>query len=382
MVAAHGLQAPGDDPENTFYASYPFSFPVLNNSGDIAFSAATHAYRGVWREQNGNLSLVERSGGPAPGDLLGRTITDLTPPILNNLGQTLFGSLVGDPLPYSSAELGAIYLAEPTGAVQRVIGPGDQLETDRGTRTVTGVGGYGINNQGNILIGAGIENVESAILLITNDGIETVAAVNDSLGAEDIFYFNGSALSDNQTVAYEAALIGGDAVPNQTFVIVKKRPNEPPTIIARTETIAVGAAPGEQPLSYGRFGALAINGAGQVAFSAPLEDPLTGEVLAKGIWAQDKQGQLRLVTKGGQQIDVDNGPGIDLRTIIQYPFAPYGPMLAGFNDQGEVLFSVNFTDGSSGLFISRVAAIPETSTVILAVTGAVVCFWRMRRPRS
>ena len=57
-----------------------------------------------------------------------------------------------------------------------------------------------------------------------------------------------------------------------------------------------------------------INDRGQVALLAVVND---GTDDFSGIWVQDMQGQLQLVMIEGQQIDIDPGPGEDLRTITR-----------------------------------------------------------------
>ena len=40
---------------------------------------------------------------------------------------------------------------------------------------------------------------------------------------------------------------------------------------------------------------------------------------------------------------------------------------SGFNDLGQITFSARFTDGSYGVFVSNVVAVPEPSTIVLSV---------------
>ena len=94
-----------------------------------------------------------------------------------------------------------------------------------------------------------------------------------------------------------------------------------------------------------------------------------------GLWAQDPKGQLKLVLRRGDQVDVDNGPGVDLRTVDFIDAGFYGSGADPphtFNDKGQILLSLQFTDGSSGLFVSN-AAVPEPTTIAL-LAAAMACW--------
>ena len=83
-------------------------------------------------------------------------------------------------------------------------------------------------------------------------------------------------------------------------------------------------------------------------------------------------GNLRLIVRQGDTIDVDDGPGIDLRTIRYLSVFSSNTgnddgRGSGFNDLGQLAFKATFTDGATGIFVSdRVAVIPEPSSLLLA----------------
>jgi len=132
------------------------------------------------------------------------------------------------------------------------------------------------------------------------------------------------------------------------------------------------------------------NAAGQVAFQANIIPEGETRTIGVGIWAQDRNGDLRLIARIGGQIDVDDGPGVDLRTIQDLPFQTFDGgssnmtgnedgRMSGFNDRGEVVFRASFTDGSQGVFVSNVVAIPEPSSVMLLMS-LLVCLALLRGP--
>jgi hypothetical protein len=114
-----------------------------------------------------------------------------------------------------------------------------------------------------------------------------------------------------------------------------------------------------------------MNGLGQVAF--------TGVAGGSGIWATDKNGVLQLIVAAGSLIDVDNGLGVDLRTVSSVSMVANESFNGGignedgvasaFNDRGQLAFSATFTDGSRGVFVSDVVAVPEPAAGCLLCLG-------------
>ena len=130
-----------------------------------------------------------------------------------------------------------------------------------------------------------------------------------------------------------------------------------------------------------------VNSRGQVAFFARLREGMGGEEVTIdndiGIWAEDVNGVLRLVARTGDVLEVapeDFRVIEDLGAwsmIPDYASAGIGIGRTGngdgrrsvFNDLGQIVFTATFTDGSSGVFISNVAAIPEPGSAILLLSG-------------
>jgi hypothetical protein len=376
VVAAHGSPAPGFDPPATFYSDYDFSPISLNNSGDIAFSGAVQVARGLWREQGGVLKRVAKSGSPAVDDPHHREFNHFWNPILNDGGQTLFYTDVLVNNPHPANEPGGIYLADAAGGLQRIVGPGDQLSTDRGTISALSANSYYFSATNDVIIEVGASGIGWMHLMKTPAGFRTLAAVGDAVGDEQIFFFRGGVQTANDgTTAYHAAMIEGDAIPNQTFAFIKDLPGEPPVVIARTESLAPDSGDEISALE-----GLRLNDIGQIAFSARLRDSGTDTAIGLGLWLEDLAGDLRLVAKSGQSIDVDPGLGIDLRTISSsaFTFGPLGFGIRELNDRGELLFSATFTDGTTGLFVVSHNGVPEPGTSFLSTMAAFVILRRRR----
>jgi hypothetical protein len=131
-------------------------------------------------------------------------------------------------------------------------------------------------------------------------------------------------------------------------------------------------APGtDLGVTFGNFNTVMpmLNSFGQVAFVAGVTPPATGGGTNVGFWAQDSQGALQLIVIEGGQLDVDDGPGIDLRTVstLRTLTNPWGVSPgensgnedgrpSSFNDLGQIVFAASFTDGSSGIFVSNAVA--------------------------
>ncbi len=115
-----------------------------------------------------------------------------------------------------------------------------------------------------------------------------------------------------------------------------------------------------------------LNNAGQVAFAGHIDG--SG---GTGIWAEDPSGVLTLIARAGDLLDVDDGPGTDLRTIIRLDFFTPSNSHPGngegrasaFNDLGQLAFHARFTDGTNGIFVSDLVAVPEPTSVVLGALG-------------
>jgi hypothetical protein len=103
------------------------------------------------------------------------------------------------------------------------------------------------------------------------------------------------------------------------------------------------------------LGSPTINANGQIAFISELRG--TGVTTANNtaLFAQDADGTLQLIAREGNSIDVNDGPGVDLRTVAQLGFWSDGGgedgQRTGLNDAGQLVFSAFFTDSTAGVFV-------------------------------
>jgi hypothetical protein len=128
------------------------------------------------------------------------------------------------------------------------------------------------------------------------------------------------------------------------------------------------------------LGSLVLNNAGQIAIRGGLYGSGVDSTNNDGIWATDRTGALQLIARRGDPLEV--APG-DFRTISGLNFVGNTGTSDGrpshFNNLGQLAFSAEFTDGSSGIFVSNRVAIPEPATALLFIPATVVILLFRRR---
>ena len=139
------------------------------------------------------------------------------------------------------------------------------------------------------------------------------------------------------------------------------------------------AAPGGGTFSTIDSNHLALNGSGQVAF--------IGTTTVRGLYAGSPGALVRVLAEG-DRIDVDPGPGLDLRQVatngLDFIRLSGGENGWGrsFTDSGLLVYQLTFTDGSSGVFTSQIAPVPEPGACLAAtVCGLGAAGWVGRRIR-
>ena len=126
-----------------------------------------------------------------------------------------------------------------------------------------------------------------------------------------------------------------------------------------------------------------INADGDVAFVASLKGVGIDASNRGGLWIT-VGGMLQNIVRTGDLFDVDSGPGEDLRTISDIRFEAGSNREDGqamtFNNAGQIVFRLQFTDGSEGIFITAPKGIPEPGTISLLLMSLAFAGSRRRRP--
>jgi hypothetical protein len=385
LVAREGGHAPGTPAGASFGDFNPFGRLRMNSAGQVAFRASlipgaggvtSDNDSGVWAERLGSLQLVVRAGDPAPGVPSGGLFTDFNEAEFNDLGQTAFrGHLQIGPGGVTVFDQDGIW-SEGGGALHLVARRGDHAP---GAPAGANFGGFflpALNNHGQtafsgVLTGDGITSSNNFGIWSEGSGaLQLVARKgNPAPGAplgEPFAELGSPVIDDVGQTAFYAAIQrnSGGTSPGDDRGVWSDAGGS-----LHLVAIEGGPAPGTTTTFYNFFNNLAVNSAGQLAFLAELRDGS-----GNGIWATNRAGELRLIVRAGDALDVDNGPGVDLRTVSALFFESNSGGFTGqrssLNVRGQLAFTATFTDGSDGNFVTSLVAVPEPSHCLLACFAA------------
>ncbi|QDS99742.1 DUF7453 family protein [Adhaeretor mobilis] len=399
LVAPSGDAVPGAEVGFDFIPSLH-----LNNSGQAAFMAELFGTSvdqsndfGVFREDAvGELATVAREGDFLPQSSLQfffpATARGLWTVSLNDRGQTAFAGLLtgrgagaGNNLAiFSEGNGNGVEIVARSGSTAPSLPDGEQFSR------------FGIpklNNLGHSaffaeLAGASVtESTDYGLFRTTASG-DTVIVARDGGAAPDmpeavVFDFNytvvrggfgeeGPSFNDVDQTAFIASLTGTDPVSgfaNQG--IFRGESDGELHLVARSGE----EAPGRSDGAYLRdFSQLALNDNGQIAVLASLE--IDDSFGGRSILAQDTAGILHTIASTGDELNLSNDPSqLDLSTVERLSFAGD----AAWNARGQIAFKAEFTDGTSGVFISNLVAVPEPASWTLLGGLLLVVNWRMKR---
>jgi hypothetical protein len=387
LVARRGDPAPGT-PSGVNYLNFSGFVPVLNDAGQIAFNARlTGATNdgGIWSEGPGGLKLVACEVDPAPGAPSGVNFVSLgRPPVMNDAGQTAFFANLAGP-GVSPANSRGLW-SEGSGTLALVARGGDHAPGTPSGVNFRIIGSYSpaLNSAGQTvfissLTGSGVDSTNDRGIWSDRTGsLALVARSGDqapgmSGGANYGSFLSDPILNDAGQIAFVATLIGtGVDSTNDSSLWLDGSGSL--SLVAREGDHAPGTPEGVVFRGPpGLDASLVLNATGQTAFYSILTGSGISASNDFGIWATDRSGELQLIAREGDLLEV--APG-DFRTIglIKRPFYLTGNgdgRASFFNNRGQLAFAAIFTDGSSGIFVSNRVAIPEPSTLLLL--AASVC---------
>jgi len=318
LLAREGDQAPGTA-DGIIYDSLLGSTPRINASGTLAFQGEVRGFdfgvrdendEFIWSGQSANPAVVIRESNVAPGTGVG--FADLRPPAINSGGTLAFRSGL-----YSGNvdDDTALWLTNPLRLIAR---EGD---------TAPGTGG---------------------------------ASFGD-FTTTDMF------LNDLGQVAFEAIIEGPDVLASTDSAIYTGNADQL-TLFAREGDQAPGYVDGVRFREL-RFRSPLLNSAGQVVLYAEVTGTGINNNNNGGIWVAEVGGPTRLLVRDGQMVTV--APG-DVRTIREIRAFGGGGDGDGtttrFNDAGQLVFVVVFSDFSWGLVTVQAQA-EEIALLSLELTG-------------
>ena len=387
LVVRESAPAPGPPAGLVFNTlSTPFT-PLLDGLGKVAFFgdavSTTNRYFGYWQESAGVISTIAIKFQQAPTFPAGVLFTDqVSRPVQNDAGRLAFAtSLNGAP-----ANADQVIWSNVGGSLQTVV-----RENDRAPGTPAGIVFNSvvttpvINNAGQLAFlgevrGSGVDNNN-------NQGIWSTAGGALHLIAREAAAAPGGGVFSELTPPVinrlgETAFTGFTGVWAEEGASLQR--------VATAGQSAPGTAAGVTFVTNS-FDQLVFNGLGQTAFKAMLTGPGVTIDNDIGLWAQDSTGLLRRIAREGDSVEIS--PGV-FRTLLTLAFlggeqSTVGShstgtgnedgRQSGFNDVGDLAFAASFIGGGGGVFVSRIAAVPEPSTMLLAASACAALGCRRRR---
>ncbi|QEG34568.1 DUF7453 family protein [Bythopirellula goksoeyrii] len=377
-VARGGSQVPGANPGVKFFFYFSVPSIVLNSPGQTAFRAELNGEgvistndEGIYSQRGGTLAEVARAGNQAPDAGAGVVFRGFSDPVLNSTGRiAFFGELSGTGV--NGANNSGIYsqvggtLAEVTREGNQAPGaaPGVVFSFPDSTSPVLNSAGQTAFR--GFLTGPGVDSTNnSGIYSGWRGSLEEVARAGNQApsGGQGVVFvgFSAPVINAAGQTAFGSRLTGTGLNSLNDYAIYSDGTGTLAEV-ARAGSQAPGANPG---VVLRFFLSPMLNAAGQTAFENILAGPGVNSTNDFGLYATDRNGQLVEIVREGNVIDVNDDPLVnDLRTISSFSVATNtgneDGRPSGFNDVGQLAFSAQFTDGTSGIFVSnRVAVLPE-----------------------
>jgi hypothetical protein len=316
---------------------------VVTGTGSLSNSTIIASNR------NGSFEAIARHGSPAP-DANGASTTNLyrtisnSAPGFNDLGHVAFNSSLRDSAG-TQTSAGALFTDAGTGTLRMVAKAGDAMPT------IYSRSGTPLSEFNGVTWGSIYSNIllnGSDKMLFAASGLGNTGGTNNTSG---ILMMDG-------TGAFQKIERNGDvAIP--------------------------GGAPNGTDAFFSSTNSTQFNSLGQVAFFSSL----TGVGVSGGagnsasLWVSDPDGSLIKIARASDPFEV--APG-DVRIItgigVMATSGGQDGRAIALNDNGDLAFQLDFSDGSSGVFTTHVP-VPEPSTAGLLAVAAASLAARRRRSR-
>jgi hypothetical protein len=388
--------------------------PLFNQAGDVGvladlnvgtgspavvISGATANSRGLWKTTNGVTTLVARQNDtyaaldPTGAVRLGQ-VQNLSLALNDNGNFAFISTLQGTVTTGTGAGSNSVALmSNRSGSMEVLARVGNVAPTASGTDLYRNLGSsaFGFNNAGRVAFvsslrdAAGVQTSTASLFTDTGSGVmrevarngAPLPAIAGAIGNEFAGVTWGTVaasprMNGNGTLAISSSLTNvGTGGSN---IILTMSPTDQFTRIARTGDVAIvnGAPLGGDAL-FNSFSSLTINNIGQLAFSTLLSGPgIAGGPGGNNsaIFAYDPIQGLCLIARTADSFQV--APG-DFRTIASIGGIAQGGGQDGrnnsLNDNGQLAFQLQFTDGSSGIFVATIPAVGTIAPLAIAALG-------------
>jgi len=365
LLAREGETAPGT---GAVFAGFAFD-TVINAAGEVAFRASLRGpgvdltnIVGVWGpDGSGTLSLLARTGDPAPGTGAvfgpfdnGLSVLTFSEPVIGGAGEVAFrGALVGPGVDTTNNT--GIWGPDASGNLSLLARGGDWAPGKQEGTLFGGVGAPVINAAGELAFGGSLTGPDVAFP--NNRGIwGPDASGNLSLlvrggdpapgtTADVVFRSFGAPLIDAAgEVAFRAFLFGPDVTALNDFGIWGPDASGNLSLLARRGDQAPGTPEGVV------FGgpSFVINGPGDVAIFSDLTGPDVTALNNFGVWGPDASGNLTLLARKGDVIELSPGTSLPLTFVS----------LFGLSDNGQAGLLASFPGAPAAILLSNPNAPP------------------------
>ena len=361
----------GTTPTGGTYSA--FTIPAaVNPSGQVAFVAGVTGgttTSALFVGAPGSLQTAATLGGTTPSG--GVYATVIAAPLLNASGQVAFISLNGASQGIFAGTPGSLQTAMLNGAVA----PGTGGQT-YGNPTSA----FSYNNSNQVAFSSGLSSggTSTTGLFAGAPGSVAALALNNTAapgGLGNYSTFFGVTINNAGRSSFGANLTGGTA----TAAIFTGTPGALTTIARQGQGASTGVA-GE---TFASFGSPVPNATGGYAFTGNIAGPSVTTANDSALFIYTP-GNVALVVREGDLVDVDPTAGVDNRTVTGLINLVNGSgggdgKATSFNDNGTVAYRLTFTDGSSGVFTSPV---PEPTGLAMVAVGAAGLLRRRRATRA
>lgn len=382
VVVRRGDAAPGAPAGAQFLVTY-VPPPLLNSAGATAFldgiaggGAVDLNDEGLWTGGPDGLKLAVREGSHLDGSSQALEWSNLKGPALNDAGQVAFYAAPRGAIGEDSPE--GIYVGTP-GDLGPVAQSGDPaVAAGVGFTFDRFYGPVALNSGGRTAFLASVrpQNVHTiSDLGLWSEGSGELTllarrgeAAPGALKGEVFATFGSPVLNKAGHVALFAQLGGPDVNNSNDSSIGVERPSGL-ELVAREGGAAPGASAGVVFSGLQPFSNPSMNAVGQILFAARLAGDGVDSTNDLGLWATDLDGTQTLIAREGDSLEVSPGNyrtistltfiGNTLDTTLVQATGNEDGRRSGFNDRGQVAFHASFSDGTSGIFVSDLVAVPE-----------------------
>lgn len=352
-AAAGATTAAVPNPERLFLG---LSGPLLNGGNDIVFlaeladcfdcSVATVYEDSLWLNSASGLQLLALTGDLAPG-AAGSEFSAFLHYSMNDAGRIAFRALLND---RTGANQGL--WTGTAGALNLIAKTGDEAPGTNGLSFTEfaseGEFGPALSASGDYFFRAFVSSGDQAndvgLWLFRNGFVEPVARAGDpapGAGGAVFQSVDEPQIASTGGIAFRGSLPA--VFPNNDEGIWLGTA-EAPELAVRSGDLA----PGTSGNTFNSFGGFGVNASGELAFGAGLGSAM----YTQGVFTKDGTDVFPVLVPG-QSIEVRPG---DFRTVANtYFFGNFnqeGGLVTSFNDQGQIMFSVEFEDRTQGVLLA------------------------------